>query len=181
VTTIRRMSARQRTAFLVSLVLVLALVLAGLTAAAGRSSRRSPADHRAFRISGDATQPFVPGSKQSLDLTITNPDDVPLALTSLSVTVQDRTSIRNAAGARDGCSGTANMVVVRSFGGAVTVAANTSESLSAAGAADGQLPQVQMRNRRVNQDACKNATFHFTYAGTATRSGRDSRNGHNAR
>jgi hypothetical protein len=197
VTTIRRMSATQCTAFVVALV----VALAGLTGAAGGSSKQSPVDRRAFRISGDAPQTFVPGSKQSLDLTIINPDNAPLVLTSVSVTVQERTSIRNAAGPRAGCSGTANLVVVQGFRGVVTVPANTSESLSAAGATADQLPEVEMRDLRMNQDGCKNVTFHFTYAGTAARierhrsrhhmvssstwchrgTGWGSRNGHNAR
>jgi hypothetical protein len=173
----RHTSARQRSAFVVALV----LVAAWLTVAAGGSSQTRPIKRTAFAISGNATRLFVPGAMQSLDLTITNPHDAPLLLTSVRVTVEDRTSIANANGTAAGCSGRANMAVLRSFRGAVTIPGNTSESLSAAGATAGQLPRVQMRDRRVNQDGCKNVTFHFTYAGTSRHAGSGSRNGHNAR
>ena len=49
----------------------------------------------------------------------------------------------------------------------MTIPRNTSESLSSAGAKAGQLIQLQMPDLHVNQNACKNTTFHLTYTGEA--------------
>ena len=102
------MCARRRTAFVVAFV----FALAGLTGAAGAESKPQTNKTVSFGISGGAAQLFAPGMRQSLDLTITNPYDAPLTLTSVSVTVQDGTTVVNTASVSAGCSGLANLSVV---------------------------------------------------------------------
>jgi hypothetical protein len=69
-----------------------------------------------------------------------------------------------------GCDGPTNVYVTQSntIAGSVSIVvpAHGSVTLPAQGAT---APRVTMRDLAVNQDACKNAVFTFSYSGTGTR------------
>jgi hypothetical protein len=49
----------------------------------------------------------------------------------------------------------------------MTVPASSTLTLSELGFTEGQMPQVGMLNRSVNQDGCKGSTLTFAYSGSA--------------
>ena len=118
---------------------------------------------RAFTISGSLSGLLVPGADRSLRLTVSNPFDFDLRVTSLTVNVRPGSS-------QPGCDGPANLQVTQSN----TTAANVSIVVPPRGsvtlpAQDATTPRVTMLDLAVSQDACKNAVFSFTYSGVATR------------
>ena len=113
-----------------------------------------------FTVTGNASGPLAPGVSRALAITVANPNGVPIEVTALTVSVAAGSS--NAA-----CDGPANLQVTQpniSSANPLTVAANGSVALPAGAVS---APSVLMRDLPVNQDACKNATFSFTYSGSA--------------
>lgn len=120
-------------------------------------------DHKAFGIAGAVTSPFHPGRVQALDVELTNPNNQPIEVTAITVTVEQATSAA-------GCVGTDNLVVDRQFSGTVVVPKNSTVRLSTASPAvpASQWPLLRMPNLAdVNQDACKQATFGLAFTGSA--------------
>ena len=119
---------------------------------------------QSLQISGDLGSALSPGVTVPLDLALTNPNNFPIQVQSVSVSVEEGTS-------RPGCSGTQNFVVTDLAAGAypLTVPANSTRTLSQLGVAAASRPQVQMPDQASNQDACKGATVHLNYSGTATK------------
>ena len=116
-----------------------------------------------FTISGSLSGLLGPGVDRSLRLTVSNPFDFDLRVTSLTVSVRPGSS-------QPGCDGPANLRVSQSN----TTEGNVSIVVPARGfvtlpAQDATTPQVTMLDLAVSQDACKNAVFTFTYSGVATR------------
>jgi hypothetical protein len=118
-----------------------------------------------FRIAGNVTG-LAPGVTQPVELTLTNPNDVPITVTSVTITIGDGTTKNGQP--NPGCSGTTNLVLVHSLVGSVTVPANTTASLTDLSVATSRWPALQMPDLPVNQDACKDTSFSLTYAGAAT-------------
>lgn len=119
-----------------------------------------------FTVAGDAASPFVPGSSQPVDLTVSNPYDFPLRVTAVTVAIGPAaTATGNPV---PGC-GTENLVLTRDFQGPVVVPANSKRSLSSLGVAQDRWPVLTMPDLDVNQDACKHAVFPLTYTGTGTK------------
>jgi len=114
-----------------------------------------------FGIGGNATGAFSPGSSQTLDLVLANPNPFAVKVQSVSVTVLPGTS-------NPACLGTQNLVVTRPFTGTVVVPAGSTVSLHGLGVPQVRWPVLEMPNLPVSQDACKSTTFHLAYAGTAT-------------
>lgn len=102
---------------------------------------------------------LYPGAPaQALPLTITNPNPVPILVTSLQV---------RATADPPGCGSTENLVLAGSSASSATpvkVPANGSVSLPAAGAS---APSIQLRDLPVNQDACQRGQFPLAFSGTA--------------
>jgi hypothetical protein len=101
-----------------------------------------------------------PGRSGTLATTIANPNGDPIFVTSLTVAVQAATT-------KPGCDGPANIDIQQSNASAATplvVPAHGSVTLPSGGVT---APQVTMKNLPTNQDACKGATFTFTYGGSA--------------
>lgn len=121
---------------------------------------------RSFTIKGDAARLISPGVMAPLDLSLTNPNDVPMSVTGLLVTVQ-RVSAPNADAAHPCTVGdfTVNQV---SRGLEMTVAARGTSALSSLGVARASLPAVGMLKRSVNQDGCKGASLTLGYAASGT-------------
>jgi hypothetical protein len=113
-----------------------------------------------FTVAGDAPGALFPGVSQPLALTVTNPNSVPISVTSLTVTIQ-------AGSTKPGCDGSTNLQVTQSSasasnalvvpaGGHVTLPSGTVSA-----------PQVLMKDLPTNQDACRGAAFSFSYGGSA--------------
>lgn len=113
-----------------------------------------------FVVRGGFDGLLSPGVSGDLAVTITNPNDEPIQITSLTVTIEPGST-------RAGCDGPANLRVTQSdvsVANPLTVHANDSVTLPAGGVG---APQVAMLNLPTNQDACKGAIFTFTYGGSA--------------
>jgi hypothetical protein len=115
-----------------------------------------------FTITGNVPGLLSPGFASSVPVTIANPFTFPLTVTDLVMTP--------AAGSSNaGCDGPTNLSVTQSnmAGGAVSVVVPASGSvvLPAQGATE---PVVTMLDLGSNQDACKGATFSFSYAAMGT-------------
>jgi hypothetical protein len=113
---------------------------------------------KGFTITGSLAGALAPGVSQPLPLTIENPNAKKMFLTNLKVTIQ-------AGSTKPGCDGPTNLQVTQSDAsesntlvvpgrGKVTVPSGTVTA-----------PQVLMMNLATNQDACKGATFTFSYNG----------------
>ena len=130
----------------------------------GSSGSRSLTIDRAildFTISGGGVDSLYPGNDpQSLDLSITNPNSFAIKVTSITVSIQSETL-------NGTCSTADNFTIVQGLLTPVVIAANSTQSLSDAGVAAGDRPQIQMLETHVNQDECKGVTIHFNYSGTA--------------
>jgi hypothetical protein len=103
--------------------------------------------------------PLFPGAPpQPLPLVITNPNPVPIFVTSLQV--------RATADPAD-CASAENLLLggsSASSGAPIKVPANGSVSLPAPGAS---APSIQLRDLPVNQDACQRTRFPLAFSGTA--------------
>ena len=114
---------------------------------------------KGFAITGNLAGDLSPGVSQPLHLTITNPNSKAILVTSVHVSVQPGST-------KAGCDGPANTQVTQSNvsesnalnvpakGGKVTLPSGTVSA-----------PEVLMKNLATNQDACKGASFTFTYSG----------------
>jgi hypothetical protein len=130
-----------------------------------------------FTISGNATTPLYPlnmaSPPQPLNLTITNPNNFSIKITTLTVTVQ---AVTKAAGAPAGPC-TASDYKVSNYTGSSFIAPPGTTTLSADGVPPAQRPTVGMLNRHDavpgdgsgNQNGCKGATVQLAYGGTATK------------
>ncbi len=119
------------------------------------------ADGQDFVVRGDlADVQLIPGASAPLALTISNPNDEPIVVTRLTVTVQPGST-------NPGCDGPTNLAVTQSDASEanpLVVPANGTVSVPSGGVS---APLLEMLNLPTNQDACKGATFTFSYGGSA--------------
>ena len=117
-----------------------------------------------FAITGNLPNALSPGSSQPLPLTISNPFEFALRVTSLTVAVRPGST-------RAGCDGPSNLLITQSntSGGSVSIVVppRGSVTLPAQGATT---PTVAMLDLPTNQDACKGATFSVDYSGAGVQS-----------
>lgn len=117
----------------------------------------------AFTISGDVLPPLSPGVGAPLPLTVSNPFDFDLSVTTLTVAVQPGSS-------RPGCNGPTNLQVTQSNTAtgsvSIVVPAHSTVTLPAQGAT---APRVTMLDLATNQNACFNAAFTLSFSGSGTR------------
>ncbi len=151
---------------LLAVLLVVALVgrLPGIGAEAEPQGKDATgtASSKAFSLAGTADGALRPGGAASpLDLLVTNPNNQPLRIGNLGVTVTGTS--------RPGC--TATEFTVRQYTGSypLTVAAHAEGvHLTSLGVPVAALPTVAMLDGARNQDACKGVTVHLAYRGSAT-------------
>ncbi|HUA73347.1 MAG TPA: hypothetical protein VL988_01155 [Solirubrobacteraceae bacterium] len=113
-----------------------------------------------FTVGGGASAPLAPGVSRPLAITVTNPNNVAILVTALSAAVAPGSS-------KAGCDGPANLALTQSNvseANPLTIPANGHVTLPSGAVS---APQVLMKDLPVNQDACKGATFTFTYSGSA--------------
>ena len=117
---------------------------------------------KAFSLSGNAAGILGPGALPSpIDLAISNPNNQPLRVGNLGVTVTGTS--------RPGCSPAE--FTVRQYTGSypLTVPARAEGvRLASLGVPTAALPAVAMLDGARNQDACKGVTVHLAYTGSAT-------------
>jgi hypothetical protein len=113
-----------------------------------------------FTVTGNASGPLAPGVSRTLAITVTNPNNVAIEVTSLTASVA-------AGSSKAGCDGPTNLQLTQSnisSSNALSIPANGHVALPASAIT---APVVQMRDLSTNQDACKGASFSFTYSGSA--------------
>jgi hypothetical protein len=113
-----------------------------------------------FTLSGGPVGQLAPGAPAlPIDLAISNPNNQPLAITNISVTVSGTD--------RPGCAA-ANYAVTQYAGPyPLTVPRGSARTLSELGVARSDLPTVRMLDLAHNQDACKSAVVTLAYSGSA--------------
>jgi hypothetical protein len=113
-----------------------------------------------FTVTGSVSGPLAPGLSRPLAITVTNPNNVAIEVTSLTVSVA-------AASSKAGCEGPANLQLSQpniSSSNPLAIPANGQVALPAGALT---APTVRMLDLSTNQDACKNASFTFNYSGSA--------------
>lgn len=118
-----------------------------------------------FAISG-RFGPLWPGTSQSVDLALSNPNSQAIQISRLTVSVQKVVAPR--ASAALPCSAADFSVSQYSGAYPLTVPADATVHLSDLGVAAAHGPQLQMLDRPVNQDGCQGATVTLSYSGTAS-------------
>jgi hypothetical protein len=113
-----------------------------------------------FTVTGNASGPLAPGLTRSLAITLSNPNNVAITVTALSASVASGSS--NA-----GCDGPTNLQPAQSNISAANPLAIPANGHVALPSSTVSAPQVLMKDLPVNQDACKGASFTFTYSGSA--------------
>ena len=125
-----------------------------------------------FPISGSATGALFPGNQPvPMSLSIGNPYNFDLIITSVTVDVADPTMKDDAA--NDNCIGSENVEVVRHLDAStspIVIPPRSTRTLTELDVAVSRWPAVRMINLAdVNQDACKGTRFTFEFSGTATK------------
>jgi hypothetical protein len=128
------------------------------------TSQRSSGD---FIISGTTTPQMKPGVSAPLDLSLTNTSDVAILVSSLTVTVREVTAPNADAG--HPCSAADFTVHQAADGIELSLSAGETGRLSTLQLPLPNWPRVQMMNRPVNQDGCKQATLTLDYSGAGQR------------
>jgi hypothetical protein len=112
-----------------------------------------------FSISSGSIGPLYPGAAPlTIPLTLTNPNGVPIHVSSISVSI---------AHSPPGCDGATNISLVQSNASTVAeiaVPASASVTLPAQGVTP---PTIALIARPVNQDACRNGAFSLHFSGSA--------------
>jgi len=111
-------------------------------------------------VSGNLTSLLYPGTTQLLDLVFTNPNSAPVTVAANGVHITISTN--------DSACSAANFRVNRGLTAAVTIPANSTESLAQLGVPSGEWPVIGMVDTHTNQDACEGATLTLDYSVTVT-------------
>jgi hypothetical protein len=134
---------------------------AGTGGAGSGSGGAEPATDEsvAFAISGEVDG-LAPGATKPIVLTLTNPNEVAIEVTSLTVGV-------SADGGRPGCPSSANVLVEQARGVTGLDPLRIPAHGSVVVGSFPRAPRITLLNRPWNQDSCKGRTFTLTYAGSA--------------
>jgi len=122
------------------------------------------ASRKTFTISGNLGTPLSPGATIPHNLSISNPNNKSLALSSLTVSVASVSRTQAALAAGLPC--TPADYVMTNYSGpyplTVPVGTSTLESLRVP---QSQWPRIAMLDTNLNQDGCKGATLQLAYSG----------------
>jgi hypothetical protein len=113
-----------------------------------------------FTVSGNASAPLAPGVTRALQVTIHNPNNVPITVTALGVQVAPGSS-------KAGCDGPSNLTLTQSDISSTNTVSVPAEGQLTLPSGSAHAPEVLMRDLPTNQDACKGAAFTFNYSGSA--------------
>jgi hypothetical protein len=119
-----------------------------------------------FSISGDVADPLEPGVPRPLNLTITNPSALPLALSSVTVTISALTAPQ----ATDALPCTLADFAVQQYSGPspLRIPPSSTLSLQELGLPATDWPQVALVDQPHNQDGCQRASLTLLYTADAT-------------
>src|SRR5581483_8663378 len=120
---------------------------------------------QAFTITGSLGAPLTPGTGSGVDVTLHNPNTVPITVSNVIASVA---SITPADGAPTTPACTAADFSATAMHGTVVVPAGATETLSQLGVAAANFPQLNMIDSSTNQDSCQGATLGLTWTGTGT-------------
>jgi hypothetical protein len=115
-----------------------------------------------FSIEGNATELISPGVRAPLNLKLTNPNNVAVSVTHLTVAVRKVTA-PNADKARP-CTIGDFIVLLASGHVAISLPPRATSTLGDLGLLRAAWPQVGMLDRAVDQDGCKGASLSLGYA-----------------
>lgn len=121
-------------------------------------------------IEGDVVELISPGVMAPLDLRFTNPHDVDVSLTVLTVAV----GVIDAPNSDEthACAAVDFAVDQAPSDLRITLAARATSTLSGLGLPSTMWPRMGMHNRDVNQDGCKGASLTLDYTASGTRGDR---------
>jgi hypothetical protein len=113
-------------------------------------------------IGGNLSTPLFPGTSESLDLTFTNPNSVPMTIPSGNLAAANITVTTTQAGCPN-----SDFEVVQGLTASVTIPANQAIAISLADLSipTGDWPVIEMLETGTNQDACEGAPLTLTYSG----------------
>ena len=103
---------------------------------------------RPFTVAGSAAGPLAPGLSRAIAVTVSNPNNVPILVTSLSVSVA-------AGSTKAGCDGPANLQLTQSNLSSTNVLAIPANGQLTLQSGSVSAPQVLMKDLPINQDACR--------------------------
>ena len=118
-----------------------------------------------FSVTGSTAVPLEPGPAQPIDVLITNPNDLPLNISSLSVTVQAVTAPQ--ATPTLPCSPSDFAAMQPYSGQTLTVPSSSSRTLSELGVPSSEWPEIGIVDRPTNQDGCQGASLSLAYSANA--------------
>jgi hypothetical protein len=121
---------------------------------------------KAFTIAGTVAPGVAPGVTVPVALSVSNPNNQPLAVTNLSVTLAGVTRSSDAVAKGLACSVVDFAVVQYSGPYPQTVPAGGTASLASLGVPTSQWPKITMLDTAANQDGCKGATLQLAYSGS---------------
>jgi hypothetical protein len=142
--------------------MTLTLTVAGSSPGGGTA----PVDIPRFAIAGNATAPLRPGIPQGINIQISNPNTVPITISSLSASVRSV----GAPNATPSLPCALSDFSMQQYSGPLplTVPASSTLSLAQLGASSAQWPQVSIIDRPTDQDGCQGATVTLAYSAGAT-------------
>lgn len=137
----------------------------GVGVGAGSGTGQGVGGSSPFSIAGNVGAVLEPGATAPINLTITNPNNRPIRITSLSIAIARVTAPR--ATPTLPCTSADFLVTQPHVGTTLIIPAYSSRSLQALGVAGSLWPSLGMLDGSDNQDGCKGATVGLAYGGTA--------------
>lgn len=117
-----------------------------------------------FDIAGTPNATLYPGGSATIDLLLSNPNDVTLRLQDLTVSL---TTIDPAVGAVGACTAADYAITQLPSAAGLVLPPHSSQTLSALGVPAGNLPRIAMLNTSQDQDGCQYAVVNLRYLGDA--------------
>jgi hypothetical protein len=117
-----------------------------------------------FTINGSLGPALGPGSGGPIDVTLHNPNSVPITVSGVTAAVSS-ISGPNISAANPCTAADFTSVPMQ---GTVVVPAGATETLSQLGVSQANFPSLSMTNTTTSQDGCQAATLGLTWSGTAT-------------
>jgi len=116
----------------------------------------------AFTIAGNATTTLYPGVASPINLVFTNPNSVPITVTTVTASITGTSDNTN-------CPAGTNFAIGQQLSpsAVVVVPANSTKSLSDLGVPQAQWPTIAMVETHTNQNACANKSVSLNYTGSA--------------
>ena len=113
-----------------------------------------------FTIAGNASTTLYPGVTSPINLVITNPNNVPITVTSVTVTISSTSDPTH-------CPVAGNFSIGQQFTLGVLVPASSTKSLSDLLVPQVSWPTIAMIETGANQNGCASKTVNLSYTGSA--------------